>query len=192
MKLMAVSMTKLITAIFLSLGLFGSAWAEEVPKAALDLVPTLKTWGENSALVSAVKAQNAEGLSLDEIKRRDATWRNENRVSAFMQGLLDNAAAKEMLSLEQSQPFYFELFLMDNQGANVAMTNKTSDYWQGDEAKFTESFKGGAGDVHIGDVEFDDSAQAYLVQISVPVMEGGSAIGAITIGINLDELEAAQ
>ena len=42
----------------------------------------------------------------------------------------------------------------------------------------------------IGDVEFDESAQAYLVQVSVPVMEGGSAIGAITIGINLDELEA--
>jgi len=41
-------------------------------------------------------------------------------------------------------------------------------------------------------VEFDDSAQAYLVQISVPVMDGGSAIGAITIGVNLDELEAAQ
>jgi len=50
------------------------------------------------------------------------------------------------------------------------MTNKTSDYWQGDEAKFTESFKGGSGAVHIGDVEFDQSAQAYLVQISVPVM----------------------
>jgi len=192
MKLMAVSMTKFVTALLLSLGLLSSAWAEEVPKAALDLVPTLKTWGENPALVSAVKAQNAEGLSLDEIKTRDATWRNENRVSAFMQGLLDNAAAKEMLTLEQSQPFYFELFLMDNQGANVAMTNKTSDYWQGDEAKFTESFKGGAGAVHIGDVEFDDSAQAYLVQISVPVMDGGSAIGAITIGVNLDELEAAQ
>ncbi|WP_197466328.1 MULTISPECIES: hypothetical protein [unclassified Oleiphilus] len=79
---------------------------------------------------------------------------------------------------------------MDNQGANVAMTNKTSDYWQGDEAKWQESFKDGAGAVHIGDVEFDESAQAYLVQVSVPVMDGGTAIGAITIGINLDDLEA--
>jgi hypothetical protein len=79
---------------------------------------------------------------------------------------------------------------MDNQGANVAMTNKTSDYWQGDEAKFTDSFKNGVGAIHISTVEFDESAQAYLVQVSVPVMEGGKAIGALTIGVNIDELEA--
>lgn len=78
---------------------------------------------------------------------------------------------------------------MDNQGANVAMTNKTSDYWQGDESKFTQSYRGGKGATHIGDVEFDESAQAYLVQVSVPVIESGKAIGAVTIGVNIDELE---
>lgn len=38
-------------------------------------------------------------------------------------------------------------------------------------------------------VELDSSAQAYLVQVSVPVMDGDAAIGAITIGIDLDRLE---
>jgi len=60
------------------------------------------------------------------------------------------------------------------------MTNKTSDYWQGDEVKWQESFKGGAGAVHIGEIEFNGSAQDYLVQISVPVVEGDKAIGAKT------------
>jgi hypothetical protein len=69
------------------------------------------------------------------------------------------------------------------------MTNKTSDYWQGDEAKWQESFKDGAGAVHAGGVEFDESSQDYLVQISVPVMDSGKAIGALTIGVNLDFLE---
>ena len=45
------------------------------------------------------------------------------------------------------------------------------------------------GDIHISEVEFDDSSQAYLVQVSVPVMENGAAIGAITFGINVDEIE---
>ena len=141
-------------------------------------------------MVAAVKAQNAKGESLDQIKQRDASWRATSGVDDFMRSLLESDTAKELMKLETSKPYFFELFLMDSQGANVAMTNKTSDYWQGDEAKFTESFKGGSGAIHIGDVEFDESAQAYLVQISVPVMDGGSAVGAMTIGVNVDKLEA--
>ena len=102
---------------------------------------------------------------------------------------MNNDAAKELAKIEKSKPFFDELFLMDDLGANVAMTNKTSDYWQGDEEKFTGSFNNGAGGLDVGKVKFDKSAQAYLVQVSVPVMEGGKAIGAITIGINIDELE---
>ena len=59
----------------------------------------------------------------------------------------------------------------------------------GDEAKFKESFKGGAGAVHIGEVEFDDSTQAYLVQVSVPVKDNGKVIGAITFGVDVDKIE---
>lgn len=165
------------------------AIAEEAPPAVKALVPALQTWGSNPVLVAAVTTQNAKGISLDSIKNSDKEWMAATGVTPFMQDLMNNDAASEMKKLEQSQPYFTELFLMDNQGANVAMTNKTSDYWQGDEDKFTESFKGGTGAVHVGDVKFDKSAQAYLVQVSVPVIEGDKAIGAITIGVNVDELE---
>ncbi|MEH6472513.1 MAG: cache domain-containing protein [Halopseudomonas sp.] len=172
----------------LTLVLSPVSFAEEAPASILKIAPQLETLGTIATLIAAAQAQNAEGLSLDTIKQRDADWRKVAGTNAFMDGLLSSAAAKEMASFEAIQPYFIELFLMDNQGANVAMTSKTSDYWQGDEAKWQESFKGGAGALHVGDVEFDESAQAYLVQVSVPVMDGGKAIGAITIGINLDEL----
>jgi hypothetical protein len=76
---------------------------------------------------------------------------------------------------------------MDNQGANVAMSDKTSDYWQGDEAKFTKSYNGGKGNIFVDEVKFDNSTQAYLVQVSVPVKDGDKVIGAITLGINVDK-----
>jgi hypothetical protein len=167
------------------------ALAEEVPESALRLIPSLQQWGQDPVLVAAVNQQNAQGKSLDEIKKTDAEWMATTGVNEFMSGLMSNEAATELKKLEGSAPYYTELFLMDNQGANVAMSNKTSDYWQGDEPKFTESFKGGQGAVHVGGVKFDDSAQAYLVQISVPVLDGGQAIGALTVGLNLDELEQA-
>ena len=163
--------------------------AEEAPDSLKQLAASLRAWGENPILISAVKAQNAESMTLDVIKDRDAVWRKTSGIDNLMKGIMENTAAKELSRLEKSEPYYFKLFLMDNQGANVAMTNKTSDYWQGDEAKFTESFHNGLGAIHISDVEFDESAQAYLVQISVPVMDGSQAIGALTIGVNVDTLE---
>ena len=186
-----MKVSNIIGLLILGLGIImGSTHAaEKVPQAVHDLVPTLKGWGSNATLVAAVKAQNARGVSLDDIKARDATWMKTTGVDDYMKSLMANEAANELKKLESSKPYFLEVFLMDNQGANVAMTNKTSDYWQGDEAKFTKSFNGGAGGVDIGKVKFDKSSQAYLVQVSVPVMDGDKAIGAITVGINLDELE---
>lgn len=161
---------------------------EQVPQAVNDMVPTLKTWGNNPTLIAAVKEQNAKAMSLADIKNKDQVWMKTTGIDDFMKTLLNNTAARELKKLEASKPYFTEVFLMDNQGANVAMTNKTSDYWQGDEEKFTQSFNAGNGGIDIGKVKFDKSSQAYLVQVSVPVMDGGKAIGAITIGINLDEL----
>jgi hypothetical protein len=166
--------------------------AEDAPASVKDLVPDLQTWGTDPVPVAAVKDRNGTAEALDEVKATDAEWIAYTGVSEFMHTLMNNAAAEELKKLEKSKPYFTELFLMDHLGANVAMTNKTSDYWQGDEPKFTESFKDGAGAVHVGKVKFDESAQTYLVQVSVPVMDAGKAIGAITVGVNLDELEASD
>ncbi len=168
--------------------LVSPAYAEKAPDSVKKIIPEIQKMAANPVIVDAVKAQNAKNISLDDIKKRDAAWRKVTGVDDFMNALLSNPAAAEMLKFEKSKPYYIELFLMDNQGANVAMTNKTSDYWQGDEAKWQKSFNGGKGGTHLGDVEFDESAQAYLVQVSVSVMDGGQAIGAVTVGVNLDEL----
>lgn len=136
--------------------------AEEAPKELFDIIPQFEKWESDPVLIKAIQQQNAQGMSLTDIQARDEIWRNTSDVDDFMQSMMSNAASKRLLELESSMPFLVELFLMDNQGANVAMTNKTSDYWQGDEAKFKESFKGGVGAVHVGDVEYDDSTLAYL------------------------------
>ena len=39
------------------------------------------------------------------------------------------------------------------------------------------------------EVEFDDSAQVYQVQVSVPVFDGDTVIGAITFGVDVDAVE---
>ena len=83
-----------------------------------------------------------------------------------------------------------EVFVMDEHGLNVAASAPTSDMWQGDEAKFTETFPKGPNATHFGDVEFDESSQTFQGQISIPIVDSatGEVVGAMTIGVNAEAL----
>ncbi len=180
----------LAAGLVLAVAAIAAAQDQAVPKSLVRFTnETLVKIGTDAALVSAVEAQNKKGVSLAKIKELDAAWMAEKGINAFMNGLLNNSCSARLKQLIAADAFILEAFVMDNQGALVGLTNKTSDYWQGDEAKFTESYKGGAGAVHFGKAEFDPSANATLVQISVPVVKAGKAVGAITFGVSIDAWE---
>lgn len=167
----------------------GLAGAEEAPQKIIDLANgTLVKLGTEPVIVAAVKSENAKGKTLDQIKTMDKKWKATPGIVDYMQALIDSDCGRFLRKVLKSQPYYAEIFVMDNQGANVAMTDKTSDYWQGDEAKFKKSYNGGNGAVFVDEVEFDDSTQAYLCQVSVPVKDGDKVIGAITIGVDVDQI----
>jgi hypothetical protein len=178
-----------VTAALLCLTFGPAAAGEKAPQRVVELANgELAALGTDPVIVKAVKAENARGKSLDTIKGQDEKWKGTAGIVDYMQALMDSECGKHLRGIQDSKPYYAEIFVMDNQGANACMTDKTSDYWQGDEAKFKESFAGGKGAVHISDVKFDDSTQAYLVQASVPVKDGETVIGAITFGIDLDQM----
>jgi hypothetical protein len=170
---------------------FSTAMAgEAAPQKVVDFVNSeVAKLGSDPVIVAATKAQNAKGTSLGDIKSLDDKWKAHAGTADYMQALMDSECGKHMAAYQDKNSFVAEMFLTDNQGANVAMTGKTSDYWQGDEAKFTKSFTGGAGTVFMGDVEFDDSTQVYVVQASIPVVDGGKVIGVLVVGIDVDKAE---
>lgn len=164
--------------------------AEKAPQKAVNLAnSTLANLGTDPIIVKAVNDENAKKKTLTQIMDMDKKWKAHAGIADYMKTLMDSECGKHLRNIQKSAPYYAEIFVMDNQGANVAMTDKTSDYWQGDEAKFKKSFAGGAGSIFIDDVEFDDSSQAYLVQVSVPVKDKGKVIGAITFGIDVDKIK---
>lgn len=184
---MKTKLTFFIALFFLISGVNGVSAAEKAPQAIIDYADsTLKKLGSDPLIISAVTAENKKGKTLEQIKDMDQKWINHIGIADYMQEIMDSECGKYLLKILESKPFYAEIFVMDNQGANVAMTDKTSDYWQGDEAKFQESFK---GKIHFSDVEFDDSSQAYIVQVSIPVRSKNKIIGAITVGIDVDKFK---
>lgn len=143
----------------------------------------------DAALVAEVKAQNAKRATLDEIKAIDAAWSAAEDELPIQREKLNNAAAAAIKAMVAGHGALREVFAMDNQGANVGQNALTSDYWQGDEDKWTKSFAAGAGGADVGKAKFDKSANATLQQISLPLIDAdGSVVGAITFGIAIDAL----
>ncbi len=149
-------------------------------------IRAVKRLAADTLIIDAVKEQNAKNVSLNEIKRIDNTWRSTKELTPFKKSLQINRAGKRLKRAVRRNPTYGEAFLTDNQGANVAAYPATSDYWQGDEEKFTASFNNGEGQIFIGPVEFDESSNTHAAQVSVPVVDGGKAIGVLIVGVQLD------
>jgi hypothetical protein len=155
----------------------------------------IRAWAGDPRLAEAIAAQNATtaAYSQAEIDSLDQTWRGQVGAddSALIAGVLDTPAADLLRErVAGSEGIITEIFLMDARGLNVAASSVTSDYWQGDEEKFTATFPAGPDAVHISEVEFDESTQSYQAQVSLPMTDPGTGavIGAITIGVAADRL----
>ena len=155
-------------------------------------IKAVKRLAANPTVVDAVKAQNAEETTIEQIKRIDDEWRSTKTLTAFKRSLQRNPAGRFLRRRVRRNPTYGEAFLTDKRGANVAAYPATSDYWQGDETKFTASYNDGKGKVFIGNVEYDESSQTNAAQVSVPVIDQGKAIGVLVMGVQLDYIAWKQ
>lgn len=164
--------------------------------AAIDrIAPRLRALVATPAVIAAVQAQNQRhaGLTQADIDRLDAQWRKE--VGAAAQPLIAPILASPLsaaLKLIQSgsNGLITEIFVMDDKGLNVAQSEVTSDYWQGDEAKFKRSFGVGPDATFVDKVELDESTQEFQAQFSFTLIDPATRapIGAATIGISIERL----
>ncbi len=164
--------------------------AEEPHPGLLKLITNVVVkLGNDPVIVNAVKEKNAQNESMDTIKKTDAEWISAKTPTKFMNDLIGNECSQYLQKLTSMKAYYSEIFVMDENGALVGLSDFTSDYWQGDEEKFTASFAGGAGKIFIDEKKYDASTEQETVQVSVPVKDGDKTIGAITVGIVVDAIE---
>lgn len=163
--------------------------AVETPARVHELAQgELTALAADPVIVAAVTAQNGRKDTLAAVQAVDQKWMATPGTADFMKVLIDSPAGQHLRAWRKSRAYIAEIIVMDRLGANAAITEKTSDYWQGDEKKFTESFKDG-GQVFVDKVRFDDSTQTYSVQVSVPVRDAaGALLGVVCCGIDIENL----
>ncbi len=109
-------------------------------------------------------------------------------------GLTSTPAANFLKSLQQTKPNQFkEIFLTDKRGYVIAATGKTSDFDQGpgDDPPFGEKWWAAATQKgeHIGDVDFDDSAGVYSVDINMAIKaDDDQIVGVIKVVYSVENI----
>jgi hypothetical protein len=152
------------------------------------------SWLSDPTVIAAIQEQNERhtGMSTDQINELDQAWRAQTEGGD--RPLIDEVLGNELSAFladrkNESSGMITEVFVMDNVGLNVGQSDVTSDYWQGDEAKWQQTYEVGAGAIFVDEIETDESTQTLQSQVSIAITdESGAAIGAVTLGINVSAL----
>lgn len=154
----------------------------------------IAVWIDDPLIIEAIIAQNQAHADLSdaEIDALDKQWRAE--VDSGRRGLLRNVLDTPLSRLlkqkqAQSNGLITEIFVVDNKGLNVGQSDVTTDYWQGDEAKFLRTFGVGRGAIFVDKPEIDQSTGLQQAQGSMTIIDAeGKPIGAVTVGVDLHGL----
>ena len=144
----------------------------------------LETLARTPSIVDAVKKSNISRADWtnEKIAGLDADWKNSApSISSLVNDISTNEISKYLLGFTRANPDEVEVFVTDAKGLNIAMTNRTSDFLQGDEGWWKSAFGDGTGLTFIDSVEYDESSKTYAMNIGVPIKDpdSGETIGVL-------------
>lgn len=142
----------------------------------------LESWDlyikNNTNIIKTIEKSNADFELLDNrieyINYQDRIWTNAaiEEISDFMSAIINNQVSNDLRKYqslyknEYGYEVFPEVFITNKYGANVAQTNKTSDYNQGDEYWWQQSKEKG---FWVSDVIFDESSKSVGLEIGIKI-----------------------
>ncbi len=165
-----------------------------------ELVRTkVAAWVAEEICVEAVKAQNSVTATIPQrlIDSLDKQWRTEivRMERPLINRVLSKALSARLAVLKDSMKgAVVEIVVMDGRGLNVAASDIHTDYWQGDEEKWQETYLVGSGATHVGHSELENSTDHFQAEVSMTITDpqSGRVIGVIAVAVDLDRLAALR
>ena len=195
---------RVLLVILVVLGYVTTVYSQELPAVITpppislidtSLIKKIKSYLATEIVILSVKNQNLkyQHIKEKEVTALDAQWVEERKRAQqpLIAATLSNPLSAYLTRLQaHSDGVFNEIIVMDNKGLNVGQSNITSDYWQGDEAKWQKTYAKGAGAIFIDEPEWDKETSTWRAQVNMSIDDpaNGTAIGAATFEINLTEL----
>lgn len=139
-------------------------------------------WAMVQRVVLAVRARTQAPLAPERVQAIDQAWQHGQDPEGLATALAKNECAQALQTLVSANLGYAEAIVTDDQGAIVCMTQRTSDFWQGDEEPWIRGWAGGSGGIFVSKSEPDASTGLDLVHIAVPVKSAGRTVGVLIAG----------
>lgn len=179
------------TVLLLATGAFADSHEAKVQR----ILPGIQTAVVQQDLIDSLRASNRarDTMSRAEIDKLEAAWKPQRDASVrpLIDSVVENPLAARMRKvIEDNGPMIIEIGVIDANGLSIAQSSVNSDIWQGEEVKFTKTFKAGPGAVFIDEIEFDSATRSHQSQASFSVTDPDTrkVIGAVTVGLNVDAL----
>ncbi len=164
---------------------------EKYDQAVTEKTEKLEMWLRETALQEAMLSvmETVGETTLAEVYGHDGLWKDQGESYVFANVMLGNDLSKTLRIFRGDNPEFPEIFITDARGANIGMTNVTSDYYQADEEWWVKTYAEGEGLVWAGSVEFDESAAGWVVPLYLPVYgTQGDVIGIVKALVNTSQL----
>jgi hypothetical protein len=176
---------------FVVVGLLGTA-ASALSAPALDpalqakvdeQVKYVQSWASDPAVVAGVKAINAQAPAPNKAMAQDK-WAALPAFDAFVLSFSGNPVGLFLKS--KRNQVISEAFVSAADGTKVAFLQKTSSWSHKGKPKHDVPM---TGKTWQGEIETDASTGLQQVQVAVPVMDGGKAIGSVVVGLQVARLK---
>lgn len=175
----------------------------EEPRPGRPVPPAVQTQVEDWQRRAAALAAEAELIDATAVQNRrgpipgmdNARWKALRRRSPEVQAFQESVAGKRLAAwLKESRGCAVEAFLNGSRGEKVAFAEKPTSYLHAGREKFDVPFR--TGKPWQGAMSFDESSQAYVIQVGVPVFgpgvggAPGPVTGVLVVSLDIGMLEA--
>lgn len=154
------------------------------------LLEQIKQLANTDNVQQAVMKSNRQPLAQQDLDQLDNQWAQQVRDNTpILAERYLKFEGSQFLQVwqKQMQGVITEIIVTDKQGKNVIISEVTTDYWQGDEAKFLNMYQQD-DDYYIDTVEFDESTKHFQVQFSVPIFdEKNQHMGVLILGVDIEK-----
>jgi hypothetical protein len=181
-----------LAAALLSLGVASPAAADEWLIRDY-LIDQVREWSSSPVVLLTLEASNERYADLEQarIDALDQQWVAEREVEdqPLITAVLSSPLSSYLTRIQaNSQGLFSAVFVMDAVGLNAGQSAITSDFWQGDEAKWQQTFQVGPDAVFIDEVEIMEETGTEIRQLNMSIAQDGRVVGAITVDVNITEL----
>jgi hypothetical protein len=182
---MTTASKAVLTATLAILGL--TAGFSQVPpelKSKVDSkIKQLEGLSTDLHIVRAVKTYNSTPASPDAKAMTNDKWHSLTLFDPFVRSV-GKSELSEYLKTKRDD-IVIKIFVSGADGGKVGFDAKT-EHWTHKGMPKHEVPMSGA--VWIGPVKLDDSTGVQMIQVGLPVLDGGKAIGSIVCGLRTDKL----